>query len=452
MHAEPFSVENCLRYLAERGYSMQSPDLRQVAQLSADKRATHSLCEGLNGVYSNGIHIGSIFLILGVSFLGTAIPIAGKFIPVIGRYPFVFVIAKSAATGVLLSVSTIHLIHEGMMAFREPCMNSTLKKYEPVYFLFALIAVLLMQLLDIQLGEVAERWMKAQLAAEAEAGAMADASNDDKQQQQDQEQERGDDGFAEAEVGRPAHGLDLDAIECDAMVGSASGVPDEPTTAEQSKRGDSATELATVELQAHHHTHSHPQLGHEKDGECDAHGHQHLNVQPPRDMGSIRRVIAAICMEFGVTLHSVFVGLAIGLTTDSELKPLLVALVFHQLFEGMSLGSRLADADFAGSLEIVLAFVFSVSAPVGMAAATIAVSVSRNAMSGSGFVTLMGVLDSLCGGILLYLAFTLLLGDFAADLRHHCADGLPNRLWKKIGMFAALWIGMGVMALVGNWL
>lgn len=70
------------------------------------------------------------------------------------------------------------------------------------------------------------------------------------------------------------------------------------------------------------------------------------DIKPPMDMNQLRRVIAAVCMEFGVTLHSLFVGLDVGLTTDRSLKPLLIALVFHQMFEGMSMGSRLVDAKF----------------------------------------------------------------------------------------------------------
>jgi solute carrier family 39 (zinc transporter), member 1/2/3 len=450
MSATELNIENCLRYLADRGYSMnRHQDARLVSLLAEKEPTTHSLCEGLSGVYSIGIHVGSIFLILGVSFLGTAIPIAGKLIPALGRYPFVFTLAKTAATGVLLSVSTIHLIHEGAMAFREDCMNEVLKQYEPAYFLFALVAALLMQLLDIQLGEVAERWLKAQSAADAaaasEINALAGGTNDD-----DGQSPSG--GFTELEVGRSAYAAKMDVAECDAAVSPARGVTEEPTSTEKSKQSSGRTALAAVESHTCPYPHPHEHFGHGKDNECEAHGHQHLTVVPPRDMGSIRRVISAICMEFGVTLHSVFVGLAIGLTTDKELKPLLVALVFHQLFEGMSMGSRLADAQFNGGLDVVLALVFSVSAPVGMAAATIAVSVSRDAMAGSGFVTLMGVLDSFCGGILLYLAFTLLLGDFVADMKHYCAEGQPFRVWKKIGMFLALWIGMGLMALVGNWL
>lgn len=48
-----------------------------------------------------------------------------------------------------------------------------------------------------------------------------------------------------------------------------------------------------------------------------------------------------------------------------------------------------------------------------MAAATIAASVKPDAMAGTGFVLMMAVLDSICAGILLYLAFNLLFIDFA---------------------------------------
>ncbi|CAJ1033257.1 ZIP Zinc transporter, putative, partial [Leishmania shawi] len=142
--------------------------------------------------------------------------------------------------------------------------------------------------------------------------------------------------------------------------------------------GNTNTQVSFLKASSYHYSLEHSD-------EAASHGHQHLSVAPPPDMGSITRVISAVCMEFGVTLHSVFVGLTVGLTTDSELKPLIVALVFHQLFEGMAMGSRLADAKFRTILDIVLALVFAISAPAGMAAAAIAVSVSPAAMSGSGF-------------------------------------------------------------------
>ncbi|KAK7199592.1 iron/zinc transporter protein-like protein [Novymonas esmeraldas] len=406
------SVEASMRLLTELGYRVTVPLQNTGIAAVEVEEGERSLCEGFTGSYSLGLHIGALFLILGVSFLGTAIPILGKCIPWLVKYPFVFSVAKSAATGVLLSVSTIHLIFEGAEGFTEPCVPQLLKNYAPLYFLLALIAVLLMQALDMQLADIAERWMKAKMREDEEAAAGTAPEN----QPSDKYRELP----AEVEVGPCGAGAKPDVTVA---------AVDEPE-----RESDNAHEL-------HRHR-----------GEAVEHGHQHLSVAPPRDMGAIRRVISAVCMEFGVTLHSLFVGLTVGLTTDDELKPLLVALVFHQLFEGMAMGSRLADAEFKGSLDIVLALVFAFSAPLGMAAATIAVSVSPGAMSGGGFVSMIAVLDVFCGGILLYLAFTLLLGDFVADVKRYCGEDQKYRLLKKAILFAAVWIGMGLMALVGNWL
>ncbi|AIO00876.2 iron/zinc transporter protein-like protein [Leishmania panamensis] len=426
MNTAHITVEESTRYLTALGYRVSAPLYAEVATAANMEGSGRSLCEGFTGSYSLGLHIGAMFLILFVSLLGTAIPILGKWIPWLVKFPFVFSVAKSAATGVLLSVSTIHLIYEGAEGFSEECIPASLKTYGPLYFLFALVGVLLMQALDMQLADIAERWMKAKLKAEAE-----DTNTDNKD-------DKACRGLSPAvEVGVASGPAQSD----EALIDELEGV---------SAEGNAKATVLVASLKDCEAPLS-PKHQHHSD-EAAAHGHQHLSVAPPPDMGSITRVISAVCMEFGVTLHSVFVGLTVGLTTDSELKPLIVALVFHQLFEGMAMGSRLADAKFRTILDIVLALVFAISAPAGMAAAAIAVSVSPAAMSGSGFVTLIAVLDTLCGGILLYLAFTLLLGDFVADVRHYCADGQRYRIAKKITLFVALWVGMGLMALVGNWL
>lgn len=410
--------------------------LEETAVTSAPS-GSRSLCNGLSGHYSFPLHIGAIFLILFASLLGTAMPILSKYVSFIRKNPFFFTVGKTAATGVLLSVSTIHLIHEGAMAFRESCVPQWFTGYDPFYFLFALIAILGMQAIDLQLAAVAERWLKANRAEDAKANcgggtpqmlSTCDASN----------VAIVDEDGAEIHPGEPSPCGIAERRET-----VSSDVP-LPHDADEEKVICGASVKVELPSPSHHHGCS--------DDEAAVHGHHHLVAHVPRDMNSIRRVVSAISMEFGVTLHSVFVGLAVGLTTNAELKPLMVALVFHQMFEGMAMGSRLVDAKFEGNLETILALVFSFSAPLGMVAATIAVSISPNAMSGGGFVTMMAILDSLCGGILLYLAFTLLLGDFVEDLKHNCADGLPKRLRKKVALYAALWIGMLMMAIVGKWL
>ncbi|KAK7199309.1 iron/zinc transporter protein-like protein [Novymonas esmeraldas] len=451
MAAPPLSVEVALHYLAQHGYTVPAGVSRVVDPPTEAPKKDGTLCTGFTGSYTLGLHIGSIFLILGVSFLGTAIPILGKCIPALVRYPFVFSVAKTAATGVLLSVATIHLIFEGAEAFEEDCVPQVVKNYAPLYFLLALIAVLLMQALDMQLANMAERWMKAKMLEQATANETGSKAGDECRELSAEVEMgiptiegRAAAPHAGASEGRRGREEDRASADGDALKPNC-----EPITPAAAGMTESAVEAAAPRTKLSRENSQHAA---QHADAPDVHGHQHLSVAPPMDMGAIRRVISAVCMEFGVTLHSVFVGLTVGLTTDDELRPLIVALVFHQLFEGMAMGSRLADAEFKGSLDIVLALVFSFSAPVGMAAAAIAVSVSPGAMSGGGFATLVGVLDTLCGGILLYLAFTLLLGDFVVDVKFYGADGQPHALLKKVVLFVALWIGMGLMALVGNWL
>jgi hypothetical protein len=50
---------------------------------------------------------------------------------------------------------------------------------------------------------------------------------------------------------------------------------------------------------------------------------------------------AIFILEFGVVFHSIFVGLTLAVA-GAEFPTLYVVLVFHQTFEGLGLGSRLA--------------------------------------------------------------------------------------------------------------
>lgn len=393
------------------------------------EKQSSSLCDGLEGAYSFPLHIGAIFVVLFASGFGTSLPILTKYIKVLRENPFFFIVGKTAATGVLLSVSTIHLIHESEEAFHAHCISTALTNYSAYHFLFALIAALTMQAIDLQLEATAERWMKAK---GNEAPTLIDVG-----------------------VAPETGGTDTSTAKQNGIVAPAVEellpITDDDEKPRRSPQNVSITSQTRKAILSEARPHAEASHAHAHGGH-DSHGHQHLTFEIPTDFSIIRKVISAVCMEFGVTLHSVFVGLAVGLTTNDELKPLLFALFFHQLFEGMALGSRLVDAKFNSKLEVSMAVVFSCSAPLGMVAATTAVFISKDAMSGTYFVTMMAVLNALCGGILLYLAFSLLLFDFAEDMKQFCADGCLNAGKRKLVLFAALWLGMLLMAFVGKWL
>jgi len=136
------------------------------------------------------------------------------------------------------------------------------------------------------------------------------------------------------------------------------------------------------------------------------------------------RIMAALMMEVGVSVHSIFIGLTTGIADEPQLRTLIIALCFHQCFEGIALGWRLAEASFSSRAEAAFALVFAVSAPVGIAIGAAVTAGGVLNTNGVTFLLVQGILDALCAGVLLYLGFGLLLADFHRDLRF--ASGLAS--------------------------
>lgn len=114
------------------------------------------------------------------------------------------------------------------------------------------------------------------------------------------------------------------------------------------------------------------------------------------------QVTAVFILEFGVVFHSVFVGLTLAVA-GSEFKTLYVVLVFHQTFEGLGLGSRLAAVAWPKDRRwtpYILALGYGLSTPISIA---IGLGV-RNAYTPGSQTALIvnGVFDSISAGILIY--------------------------------------------------
>jgi zinc transporter ZupT len=87
------------------------------------------------------------------------------------------------------------------------------------------------------------------------------------------------------------------------------------------------------------------------------------------DPAVLRKMSANITMlEGGILFHSVFVGMTVSITTE-RFVILLVAISFHQLFEGLGLGSRIAAVPYPKTSvrPWVLVLAFGTTAPIGQA-------------------------------------------------------------------------------------
>jgi zinc transporter 1/2/3 len=155
----------------------------------------------------------------------------------------------------------------------------------------------------------------------------------------------------------------------------------------------------------------------------------------------------ALLAEFSLSVHSVFVGIALGVSDNSTVVALMIALIFHQLLEGVALGCRLADSTIGPWTVTLFATIFSASCSVGI---IIGIGVYRSLnTSGETFLLIQGIFDGISGGLLLYSGFQLLLIDFREDLKVHCRG--VHRNLMILGMFTALWVSAFAMSLIGAW-
>lgn len=78
-------------------------------------------------------------------------------------------------------------------------------------------------------------------------------------------------------------------------------------------------------------------------------------------------------LEGGILFHSIFVGITISLTIDGFLV-LLIAILFHQMFEGLGLGSRIAEVPYPkkSPRPWILVIAFGTTAPIGQAIGLVA--------------------------------------------------------------------------------
>ncbi|KAJ7576897.1 ZIP-like iron-zinc transporter [Mycena floridula] len=159
------------------------------------------------------------------------------------------------------------------------------------------------------------------------------------------------------------------------------------------------------------------------------------------------QIIGVAILEFGVALHSVLIGLT--LAVNQEFKVLLIVLVFHQTFEGLGLGSRLAymnlPARYNKTIPIIGALLYGLTTPIGIA---IGLGVRTTYNPNTAIASMVsGTLDSLSSGILIYTGLVELLAhEFLFNTEMMGASNF--RLCYALG---SMFLGCGVMALLGKW-
>ncbi|KAI6131074.1 Zinc/iron permease [Pisolithus croceorrhizus] len=188
------------------------------------------------------------------------------------------------------------------------------------------------------------------------------------------------------------------------------------------------------------------------------HHHHDGNAGHELRIGKKRQVVGILVLQLGIMIHSLVIGLTLAIKTGSDFASLLVAVIFHQFFEGLSLGIRIASLPSSSSstsealgntepgvhdqiLKPTLACSFAVTTPVGIGLGMIVFGVGG---SSAHMRLVQGLMSAISAGMLIYAACVeMLAADFVMD------PTLWRSGWRRqcvaLGSLLMGAIGMGVV-------
>ncbi|WVZ98923.1 hypothetical protein U9M48_044293 [Paspalum notatum var. saurae] len=213
---------------------------------------------------------------------------------------------------------------------------------------------------------------------------------------------------------------------------AAAAVVDEPPTPEPGRcEGGQDLEEAS---DGRHHGHGH---GH-------AHGMSVLAPAPGVGDDLVRHRVISQVLELGVVVHSLIIGMSLGASDfPSTVRPLVPALTFHQLFEGIGLGGCIVQAEFRVKSAATMALFFSLTTPVGIAVG-IAISSVYDETSPTALVV-QGFLEAAAAGILVYMALVDMLAEDFMSSR------VQSRACLQFALNASLLLGASMMSMLAIW-
>jgi len=160
-----------------------------------------------------------------------------------------------------------------------------------------------------------------------------------------------------------------------------------------------------------------------------------------------RQILQCLLLEAGILFHSIFIGMAVSVATGPPFVVFLIAIAFHQSFEGLALGSRIAAINFPSHSPRpwLMVLAYGTTTPIGQAIGLLAHNL-YDPQSAAGLIV-VGLTNSVSSGLLIFAGLVQLLAeDFLSDKSYHILKGR-----RRLEAFCAVLGGATLMALVGAW-
>jgi zinc transporter 1/2/3 len=201
---------------------------------------------------------------------------------------------------------------------------------------------------------------------------------------------------------------------------------------ERSHIQDSQIQGQQRALNAHEHNHN----GINEDG----HVHSAGFLEHEQSL----RNIGTFILELGIVMHSIIIGITLGTTDTDSFNTLFIALIFHQFFEGIALGTRVNDLNCKSwKKPVFMGLLFVCMTPIGIA---IGIGI-RSTINPRASILAQAILDSLSAGILLYNAYVSLM---SIEINHNIGFRRSS-FGRKVFCFMCMYLGAALMSVLGAW-
>jgi zinc transporter ZupT len=177
----------------------------------------------------------------------------------------------------------------------------------------------------------------------------------------------------------------------------------------------------------------------------------HPPIPPPSKSSAPnpqKQLLQCLLLEAGILFHSIFIGMALSVATGASFIVLLVAISFHQTFEGFALGARISSLiptlfPASSPKPWLMALAYGATTPLGQALG-LGLHNLYDPASATGLI-MVGLTNAFSSGLLLFAGLVELLAeDFLSDRSYETLRG-KLRL-EACGAVAA---GAFLMAAVG---
>ncbi|KAH7305698.1 zinc-regulated transporter 2 [Rhexocercosporidium sp. MPI-PUGE-AT-0058] len=410
--------------------------------------------------YDLPLHVAALFLVLAFSIFGAGFPVVAKRVTWMKIPPKLFFFCKHFGTGVLIATAFVHLIPTAFQSLNDPCLPDLLIVQYPampgVIMMAALFALFVIEMvLKSKTGGHSHGGPTGQgldghahghphgqgLSAKGTPpGVTTQPQSQNEQQWSDDEYPDEKDLAYVTETSEPDSNYPRTLRRSDTNYGSQSEMPPwfQVFFAQYVRQREEMKNM--IMSYSPRRAPIPPQLPPNTDLETAM-----MAAEPVIDEATYKKMSLNITLlEGGILFHSIFVGMTISITTDGFII-LLIAILFHQFFEGLGLGSRIAAVPYpkGTARPWILVVAFGTTAPIGQAIGLI----TRNSYDPSSAFALIivGVFNAISSGLLIFAATVdLLAEDFLSDE----AQLLMTKK-MKIWAFTYVLMGAASMSVVG---